>query len=73
MKKHPDSQPCRAVPMDGGDNDNGYADEQFEGEGIYDESLSGLGSWVFGLGSLCFVLCSFPYLERFKRALTLPK
>ena len=42
--------------MDGGDNDNGYADEQFEGEGIYDESL--LGTLVLGLGSLTFVLCT---------------
>jgi len=55
--------------MDGGDNDNGYADEQFEGEGIYDESLSGLGSWdlglgtwVFGLGSLIFVLCTLCFV-----------
>src|SRR6266566_2969096 len=66
MKKHPDSQPCRAVPMDGGDDDDGYADEQFEGKGIYDEKPLR----YFGFGPLCFVLLL--YIERLKRALTLP-
>jgi len=59
MKKHPDSQPCRAVPMDRGDNDNGYADEQFEGEGIYDEKP--LGTLVLGLGSLVSGLWSLNF------------
>ena len=45
--------------MDGGDNDNGYADEQFEGEGIYDEKP--LGTLVLGLGSLVSGLWSLNF------------
>jgi hypothetical protein len=38
MEKHPDCQPCCAVAMDGGDNDDGNDDEQLERKRIYDEN-----------------------------------
>jgi hypothetical protein len=35
--------------MDGGDDDDGDANEQFERKGIDDVNLMGLWSWDFGL------------------------
>jgi hypothetical protein len=37
MKQHPDSQPRRAVPVNGGNNDDRDADYEFELKGIDDE------------------------------------
>jgi hypothetical protein len=36
VEKHPDCQPSRTVTMDGGDYDDGDANEQFERKGIDD-------------------------------------
>jgi len=62
--------------MDGGDDDDGDANEQFERKGIDDlkplGTVLGLLSRDFGLRPLCFVLCSPSLLERFERALALP-
>jgi hypothetical protein len=40
VKEHPDSQPRSAVTVDGGDYDDGDADQKFEGK------------WIDGLSSL---------------------
>jgi hypothetical protein len=40
MKKHPDCQPRCAVAMDGGNDDDGNDDEQFERKRIYNENPS---------------------------------
>jgi len=64
VKKHPDCQPCGTVTVDGGDDYDGDADEQFERKGIYDKKplVSVVGD--FGIGTLVFDLCtlfSLPY------------
>jgi hypothetical protein len=41
MKQHPDRQPRRAKPVDGGDDDNRDADYEFEGKRIDDCDLWG--------------------------------
>ena len=42
--------------MDGGDDDDGDANEQFERKGIDDVNLMGLWSWDFGLCTWSFAL-----------------
>jgi hypothetical protein len=37
MKQHPDRQPRRAIPVNGGNDDDRYADYEFERKGIDDE------------------------------------
>jgi hypothetical protein len=41
MKQHPDRQPRRAVTVNGGNDDDGNADYEFERKGIDDYYLLG--------------------------------
>lgn len=41
MKQHPDRQPRRAIAMNRGNDDDRYADYEFEGKGIDDNDLWG--------------------------------
>jgi len=51
MKQHPDRQPGRAKPVNGGNDDDRDADYEFEGKGIDDYDLRG-NSFFWGNGAM---------------------